>query len=74
MVISIDYRWAYDPAVSPRILKSTQIIGFTNFVLRSSQQHENASTINHVPIGVQGNYSDGKRGAFLCRGVGVRLN
>ena len=34
MVISIDYLWADDPALSPCILKSTQIIGLTNFMLR----------------------------------------
>lgn len=34
MVMSIDYLWVYDPAVSLCILKSTQIIGSTNFVFR----------------------------------------
>lgn len=34
MVISIDYLCAYDPAVCPCILKSTQITGFNNSVLR----------------------------------------
>lgn len=34
MVISIDYLCAYDPLVSPCILKSTQIIEFSNFMLR----------------------------------------
>lgn len=34
MVISIDYLCAYDPVVFPCILKSTQIIGFTNFMFR----------------------------------------
>lgn len=37
MVISIDYLCAYDPALSPCILKSTQIIGFSNFMLRERQ-------------------------------------
>lgn len=37
MVISIDYLCAYDPVVSPCIPKSTQIIGFTNFMLREKQ-------------------------------------
>lgn len=36
MVMSIDYLWVYDPAVSLCILKSTQIIGSTNFVFRVS--------------------------------------
>lgn len=34
MVISIDYLCAHDPVVFPCILKSTQIIGFTNFMFR----------------------------------------
>lgn len=34
MVISIDYLCSYDPVVFSCILKSTQIIGFTNFVFR----------------------------------------
>lgn len=71
MVISIDYPSAYDPAVSPCILKSTTIIGFTNFMLREDrQQHGNTSTVNHVPVEVGGYYKEGKRG----RGVGVKLN
>lgn len=36
MVISIDYLWVYDPAVSLCILKSSQIIGSTNFMFRVS--------------------------------------
>lgn len=38
MVISIDYLWVYDPAVSLCIPKSTQIIGSTNFVFRVSPE------------------------------------
>lgn len=34
MVMSIDYLCAYDPLVSSCILKSTQIIEFSNFMLR----------------------------------------
>lgn len=38
MVISIDYLWVYDPAVSLCILKSTQIIGSTNFMFKVSAE------------------------------------
>lgn len=38
MVISIDYLWVYDPAVSLCILKSSQIIGSTNFTFRVSPE------------------------------------
>lgn len=37
MVISIDYLCAYDPVLSPCIPKSTQIIEFSNFMLRERE-------------------------------------
>lgn len=46
MVISIDYLLAYDPAVSPCIFKSKQIIGFTNFVFRELQPARRKSLHN----------------------------
>lgn len=68
MVISIDYRWVYDPAVSLCILKSTQIIGSTNFMFRVSPA---ACKYLHSQPSVDAGprkYSGGKGGA------GVQLN
>lgn len=61
MVMSIDYLWVYDPAVSLCILKSTQIIGSTNFVFVAPGARKFLRGEARTD-GVRGNNSGGKRG------------
>lgn len=74
MLISMDYLWVIrSQRFPPRTLKSTQMIGFIfiSFLERGGRPHENASTVNHVPMWPKETCN---KVPFWSRGVGVRLN